>query len=205
MITEETIKKDNIEHLNHSVWLRKQSVRFALIATFSALSVVLGYMLAYIPNIEIFTLMIFLSGFIMGKRDGMIIGLLSSAIFTFLNPLGPSPLPLFAYQLAHYSLTGLSGALTRSYLNSKDFFKPKEDLYLLKIIIIFGITGGLLTFTYDILSTFFGGLIVSPKIEYFIITYFSGIIFTSIHLIGNILGFIFILPGLIQLVLRLLD
>ncbi|NHJ22976.1 MAG: ECF transporter S component [Candidatus Lokiarchaeota archaeon] len=205
MITEETIKKDNIEHLNHSVWLRKQSVRFALIATFSALSVVLGYMLAYIPNIEIFTLMIFLSGFIMGKRDGMIIGLLSSAIFTFLNPLGPSPLPLFAYQLAHYSLTGLSGALTRSYLNNKDFFKPKEDLYLLKIIIIFGITGGLLTFTYDILSTFFGGLIVSPKIEYFIITYFSGIIFTSIHLIGNILGFIFILPGLIQLVLRLLD
>jgi len=205
VITEETIKKDNIEHLNHSVWLRKQSVRFALIATFSALSVVLGYMLAYIPNIEIFTLMIFLSGFIMGKRDGMIIGLLSSAIFTFLNPLGPSPLPLFAYQLAHYSLTGLSGALTRSYLNNKDFFKPKEDLYLLKIIIIFGITGGLLTFTYDILSTFFGGLIVSPKIEYFIITYFSGIIFTSIHLIGNILGFIFILPGLIQLVLRLLD
>jgi uncharacterized membrane protein len=205
MIVEESIRKDNIEHLNQSVWLRKQSFRFALIATFSALSVVLGYMLVYIPNIEIFTLMIFLAGFIMGKRDGLIIGLLSSAIFTFLNPLGASPLPLFAYQILHYSLTGLSGGLTRSYLNNKTYFKPKEDLYNLKIIVIFGLIAGILTFTYDILSTLIGGFIVSFTIEYFIITYFSGLIFTSIHLVGNILGFIFILPGLIQLILKLLD
>jgi uncharacterized membrane protein len=205
MIIEERVNKDSIEHYNHSAWLRKQSFRVALIATFSALSVVLGYMLVYIPNIELFTLMIFLSGFVMGKRDGMIIGFLSSAIYTTLNPFGTSPLLLFAYQLLHYTLTGWSGGIIRSYLNKKEYFKPKADLYVLKILVIFGFTGAMLTFIYDILSTLFGGFIVSYTIEYFLVTYFSGLIFTTVHLIGNVLGFIFILPGLIQLILKLLD
>ena len=205
MNTEVSIKKDDIEQLNHSVWLRKKSFRIALIASFSSLAVVLGYILAYVPNIELFTLLIFLSGFIMGKRDGLIIGLFSSAIFTFLNPLGASPLPLFAYQLIHYSLTGLSGGLTRNYLKKKDYFKPKEDLYILKIMGLFGFIGGILTFVFDVLSTLFGGFIVSFAIEYFILSYISGLLFTTAHLIGNILGFIFILPGLIQIIIRLLD
>ena len=205
MIPTENTKKSNIEQINHSVWLRKQSFRIALIASFSALTIVLGYILAYIPNIELFTLMIFLSGFIMGSKDGSLIGLLSAAIFTFLNPLGTSPLPLFAYQLFHYSLTGFIGGITREYLQKKDYFRPREDLYIIKIIILFGLIGAILTFTYDILSTLFGGYIVSFAIEYFFVTYLSGLVFTSIHLVGNILGFVFILPGLIQLIIRLLD
>jgi uncharacterized membrane protein len=199
------MKKEDIEQLNHSVWLRKKSFRIALIASFSSLAVVLGYILAYIPNIELFTLLIFLSGLIMGKRDGLIIGLLSSAIFTFLNPLGASPLPLFSYQLLHYSLTGLAGGLTRAYLNQKEYFKPREDLYILRVMVLFGIIGGFITFVFDMLSTLFGGLIVSFTIEYFIVSYLSGLLFTTVHLIGNILGFIFILPGLIQIIIKLLD
>jgi hypothetical protein len=135
----------------------------------------------------------------------MIIGFLSSAIYTTLNPFGTSPLLLFAYQLLHYTLTGWSGGIIRSYLNKKEYFKPKADLYVLKILVIFGFTGAMLTFIYDILSTLFGGFIVSYTIEYFLVTYFSGLIFTTVHLIGNVLGFIFILPGLIQLILKLLD
>jgi len=203
--TEVRMKKEDIEQLNHSVWLRKKSFRIALIATFSSLAVVLGYLLAYIPNIELFTILVFLSGFIMGKRDGLIIGLLSSAIFTFLNPLGASPLPLFTYQLLHYSLTGLSGGLIRNYLNEKEYFKPREDLYILRVMVLFGIIGGILTFVFDILSTLFGGFIVSFAIEYFIVSYLSGLLFTTIHLVGNILGFVFILPGLIQIIIKLLD
>ena len=205
MNIKESIKTEEFGHLNQSIWLTKKSFRIAIIATFSALSIVLGYILAYIPNIELFTLMIFLSGFIIGKKDGMVIGFLSAAIFTFLNPLGTSPLPLFAYQLLHYSFTGLSGGLTRSYLEKKKFYNPREDLYIFKIIIIFGAIAAVLTFTYDILSTLFGGFIVSFAVEYFIASYLSGLILTLIHLIGNILGFVFILPGLIQLILKWLD
>jgi hypothetical protein len=195
----------NFERETSSVWIERKSIRIALVGTFTALSVVLGYLLAYIPNIEIFTLMIFLSGFVLNKRYGALIGLLSSIIFTFFNPLGPSPPPLFIYQLIHYSLTGVSGALTKDFMKNREFFKPKEDLYVYQVLVIFGIVGGILTFVFDILSTLFGGFTVSITIDYFIATYLLGIVFTTVHLIGNILVFVFLLPGLIQLIMKLLD
>ena len=40
--------------------------------------------------------------------------------------------------------------------------------------------------------------------QYFLARYLSGIVFTIIHPIGNVLGFIFILPVLIQLVYKML-
>ena len=203
-------KTDDVEMLNSesvssSVWLERKTFRISLIATFTALSIVLGYAMAYIPNIEVFTLMIFLSGFIMSKKEGAIIGLLSASIFTFFNPLGPSPPPLFIYQLIHYSLTGLSGGLIKNFMLNRKFFKPKEDLYVYQVMVIFGVVGGILTFLFDILSTLFGGFMVSTSIDYFIATYLFGIVFTTIHLIGNILVFVFLLPGLIQLIMKLLD
>lgn len=197
--------KGEKERENISSWLEKPSFKIAILSTFAALAVVFGYMLAFIPNIEIFTLTIFLSGFILGKKEGLSVGLLSSLIFTFFNPLGTSPIPLLLYQITHYSLTGFLGGFLRQYFNKRDYFQPKEDLYILPILVILGVTGALITFLYDILSTFFGAILFSQSYEYFLTSYLTGIIFTIIHLIGNVLGFIFILPGLIQLVIKLLD
>ena len=42
---------------NKSVWLERESFRIALVSTFTALGIVLGYSLAYLPNIEIKTIM----------------------------------------------------------------------------------------------------------------------------------------------------
>ncbi|MHA1256722.1 MAG: hypothetical protein ACTSO6_10785 [Promethearchaeota archaeon] len=195
----------NSEKMSSSVWLERRTFRISLIATFTALAIVLGYAMAYIPNIEVFTLMIFLSGFIMSKKEGAIIGLLSASIFTFFNPLGPSPPPLFIYQLIHYSLTGLSGGLTKDFMMNRKFFKPKEDLYVFQVMVVFGFIGGILTFSFDIFSTLFGGFVVSTSLDYFIATYLFGIVFTTVHLIGNILIFVFLLPGLIQIILKLVD
>ena len=92
------------EKSNGTVWLERSSFRIALLSTFTALAVVIGYML--------------------GKRDGAIAGLMSSFIFVFFNPYGVSPLPLFAYQLAHYSLVGFLGGISHNFLSKKDYFKP---------------------------------------------------------------------------------
>jgi hypothetical protein len=197
------------EKINESIWLDKISFKIALMSTFTALAVVFGYMLAYVPNIEIFTLTIFLSGFILGNQWktvwlGMIVGLLSSIIFTFFNPLGASPPLLYLYQVFHYSCTGLSGGLVRQFLNGKKYFKPEEDLYNYRVIVLFGLVGGIITFIFDILSTLFGGFVVSVTIDYFIATYLLGIVFTTIHLIGNVLIFVFILPGMIQVITKLI-
>ena len=198
------IKSKVNEKYNGSIWLEKKVFRIALVSTFSALAVVLGYALAAIPNVELFTLMIFLGGFILGKRDGVIIGFLSSTIFIFFNPYGTSPAPLFIYQVIHYCLIGLIGGIIKSYLSKKEYFKPKEDLYKFRIMIYFGLTAALITFIYDIISTLVGSLLVSFSIDFFIISYIYGLLFTTVHLIGNTLGFIFILPGLISLISKLL-
>ena len=41
------------EKANHSVWLERTSFRIVLISTFTALAIVLGYLLASLPNIEL--------------------------------------------------------------------------------------------------------------------------------------------------------
>ena len=200
-----SIEEREQEKSNGTPWLERKTFRIALLSTFTALSVVLGHMLVFLPNIELFTLMIFLSGFILGKRDGAIIGIMSSFIFVFFNPYGVSPLPLFAYQLAHYSLVGFLGGVAHNYLKKKDYFKPEEDLYVFRVLLLFAIIGAVVTFVYDILSTLIGALSIFGTLETFWATYIFGLPFTTIHLIGNTLGFIFILPGLIQLIYRLLD
>ena len=205
IVIDNKAEKIETEKVNNTVWLERKSFRTSLIGTFTALAIVLGYTLAYIPNIEVFTLMIFLSGFIMSKKEGAIIGLLSASIFTFFNPLGPSPPPLFIYQLIHYSTTGVLGGLTKDFLRNKEYFKPTEDLYLFRIMLLFGFLGAIITFIFDILSTLFGGFTVSITIDYFIATYLLGIVFTTVHLIGNVLVFVFLLPGLIQVIMKLID
>ncbi len=188
---------------NTSVWLERNSFRIALVSTFTALSIVLGYLLAYLPNIELFTLTIFLSGFILGKRDGMIVGISSSFIFCFFNPLGASPLPLLAFQLSYYTLIGLLGALAHQLLRKKTFFTPDEDLYKIPVMVIFGIIGGVITIFFQIFSTLVDAISFYGTIDRFLPILITGIPFTITHIIGNTLGFIFILPGLIQLIYKM--
>jgi uncharacterized membrane protein len=208
IVIDNKAEKIETERVNSSVWLERKTFRISLIGTFTAIAIVLGYSLAHIPNIEVFTLMIFLSGFIMSKKEGAIIGLLSASIFTFFNPYG-SFLPLFIYQLIHYSITGALGGLTKDFLRNKDYFKPVEDLYIFRIMLLFGFLGAVITFVFDILSTLllwlFGGFAVSITIDSFIAFYLSGIVFTIVHPVGNVLGFVFLLPGLVQVITKLID
>lgn len=195
--------KDDENHV-HSIWLEKYSFRIALLSMFTAVSVVLAYALTSIPNVELFTLSIFLGGFIMGKKEGLVIGSLSAVIFVFFNPWGVSPLPLMIYQIIHYALTGLAGTLTHDFLEGKSYFRPESDLYTLPITSLFGFIGLIITLSFDIITSLIGVIIAYGTIDAFVLYFLSGIVFTTIHEVGNTLGFIFILPGLIQLVYKML-
>ena len=76
-------EKIDTEKISKSVWLERRNFRIALIGTLAALAIVLGYLLVNFPNIEVFTMMIFLSGFILSKKEGALIGLLSGFIYHF--------------------------------------------------------------------------------------------------------------------------
>ncbi|MFX1375054.1 MAG: hypothetical protein ACFFA0_04520 [Promethearchaeota archaeon] len=203
------VKNNNINEIdkeeeNHSVWLEHKSFRIALVSIFSALALVIGYLLANILNIELFTLTIFLSGFILGKRDGMIVGFLSSSIFCFFNPYGASPLPLYAVQLTHYTLTGLLGAVTNQFLNKRNLLKADNDLYIRPVLIILGSIGAIITINFQFFASLADFLSYYGTFEQFLPYFVSGIPFAITHIIGNTLGFIFILPGLIQLIQKML-
>ena len=72
------------------------------------------------------------------------------------------------------------------------------------MMLIFGTAGAIITFSYDIITTIIGTLTFLGSMDAFLIYYLSGILFTTVHLVGNTLGFIFILPGLAQLIHKLL-
>ncbi len=200
----EVIKTEQ-EKTNHSIWLEKPSFRIALISSFTALTIVIGYLLIHIPNVELFTLFIFLSGFILGKNEGYLVGSLSSLIFCFFNPFGPSPLPLFVFQIFHYSLTGIIGGLIKSFIQKKSSFKCGGDFYKPSFMVLFGLIGALITANYQIISSIIHVLSFLGTLNEFLPYFLSGLVFTIIHIIGNTLGFIFILPGLIQLTNKMLD
>ncbi|MGV9171728.1 MAG: ECF transporter S component [Promethearchaeia archaeon] len=199
------LKKKEAETETDPLWLKKKSFRFTLMAIFTALTVVLGFLLVYLPNIQLVFVMLFLSGFIMGKKDGAVIGFMSSFLFCFFNPLGASPLPLLAIQISYYGSIAIIGAFTRSFLENKSYFQPKNDLFKTKILILFGVLGGSITFIFDILTTLLHALVFFGTLEAFWPTYLFGISFTTVHLIANILLFIFVLPALIQTIYKMLD
>ncbi|MFO8020342.1 MAG: hypothetical protein R6U96_17090 [Promethearchaeia archaeon] len=198
-------KKTEKETMSDPKWLDKKSFRFTIMAIFTALIIVLGFLLIYIPNIQLVFIMLFLSGFIMGKKDGAVIGLMSSFLFCFFNPMGASPLPLLVFQIVYYASIALIGGFMKDFIKDKPYFQPQKDLYKLKVILLFGSTGGLLTFIFDISTTMIHALFFFGTLEAFWPTYLIGISFTTVHLIANILLFIFVLPVLIQTIYKMLD
>ena len=161
-------------------------------AMFAALAVGLGYSLMLVPNIELITVIIFLSGLTLGIRWGILVGAVSEFIFSAMNPLGSSLMfpPLIAAQIISMIIVGLAGGLLRPV-----FFKKKLSFFR---IVTIGLTGFLLTFIFDSLTTLsypIGSGFDWPQIWGI---YLSGIGFTIVHQLSN--GFIFAVgvPGVVK-------
>lgn len=78
-----------------------------------AVCVAIGYALAWIPNIELFSTAVFTSGVLRGRKRGATVGLLAALLFFGLNPNGISSPPLFVTQLLGTALFGWSGGIVR--------------------------------------------------------------------------------------------
>lgn len=124
--------------------------KLILAALFTVVSVVLGYLLSAVPNIELMTLCVFLGGMFLGWRSGMLVGCLSILIYSLFNPFGPPLPPLLFAQLGGFSLVGCCGGLLRGRLRHGGR----------TAIIASAAAGCLLTIVYDFLTTAATGLIV---------------------------------------------
>jgi len=91
------------------------------------------------------------------------------------------------------------------WLEKTKYFEPNEDLYNINIMAIFGIIGALITVSFQIGTSLVDVFSFFGTFDDFLPYFLTGLPFTIIHIIGNTLGFIFILPGLIQLINKLLS
>lgn len=138
------------------------------ITIFSALAIALGYVLSFVPNLELITSTIFFSGVLNGTLPGVLTGAISCFVFGFANPMGTSPLPLLLAQVAGGMFTGYMGGL---------YSKRKPDR--IYIIVIFGI---ITTFVYDALTTL-SGFFFFPTEKTFLAYLTAGSIFILWHIL----------------------
>ncbi len=85
-------------------------------AVFAGLAVALGYLLSWLPNIELVTFTVFASGVVLGAWRGALTGALAMAIYSGFNPHGSGlgiP-PLYAAQILGAAFAGFLGGAARA-------------------------------------------------------------------------------------------
>ncbi len=171
----------------------KRIKRVAQAGIFTALAVSLGYLLFFIPNIELISATIFASSWLFGSLVGVIVGGISFAIFSIFNPLGASLPPLFIAQVFGGMLIGVAGSAFKIMLSSLPFY--------LRAIVL-GIGAGLLTLIYDVITNI-GGFIAFTTEKTFLAYLASGIVFSLLHIISNVLIFSILLFPILNKVEKL--
>ena len=159
---------------------------------FCAMAIAMGYSLMMVPNIELITVTIFLSGITLNLKWGAMVGLVAMAIYSGLNPLGSglSFPPLFFAQIIGMSLCGIIGGILKPIFFVKKFSFLK--LFLL------GLAGFLVTFLYDVLTLVSYPLFSGLGFPGIIASLIKGLGFTLLHEISNIFIFLITVPRVVR-------
>ena len=161
-------------------------------AIFAALAISVGFFLLLIPNIELITVTIFISGLTLGSAWGMLIGGTAEIIFSSLNPLGSglSFPPLFFSQVLSMIIIGAIGGWLRPI-----FYRPE---FSFKTLLGLGVTGLFVTFIYDSFTTLSYPVSAGFKFAQTLGIYISGLAFSSLHQISNAIVFTIGIPRVMK-------
>ena len=149
---------------------------------FVALAVVLGFLLAEVPNIELMTVSVFLGGVILGSGSGAIVGVLSILFYSIFNPYGPPLPPLLLAQTAGFALIGSAGGFMRARL-----VEGGKASYLFSAL-----AGLLLTIFYDSLTTVATAVVVlgaGGLLKGLAGFFIAGALFMVVHVLSNTIVF----------------
>lgn len=163
------------------------------LAIFIALAVASGLSLIQVPNVELMTTVVFLSGLLLGSLRGALIGSLAMAIFSVFNPVGVPVLPVLVVQIFSMALFGLIGGLSNSWVG-KVGFSPSSMIKSASL-------GCALTIFYD-LGTNFGFAATFGLISEFWAIMAAGLVFSLIHTITNGLLFAFLIPPVVRVAVK---
>jgi hypothetical protein len=166
----------------------KRTRQTVLASLLVALTVALGYALAAIPNVELMTITVFLSGYLLGMRLGMVVGGASMVLHSLFNPLGAALPPLMAAQVAAFVVIALAGAWIAPVLHAMRHRTVE--------IVAAGISGFLLTLFYDIATSAAAYVVAMDSGSTLTIWRFiaGGALFMIMHQVWNTGLFLIVLP-----------
>jgi energy-coupling factor transport system substrate-specific component len=166
--------------------------KLALMGVLIALAIVLKLPILTIPNVEFFTFLIFCSGYLLGMMEGVIVGIISMAIYTTLiTPYGPPPLPIAVAQITSMALIGFAGGFVSKFIPASFTQKPHSRSII--AILVIGISGLVLTLIYDLFTNLASAFVVGQFWPVMI----AGIPFALVHIASNVIIFVVLSPLLL--------
>jgi hypothetical protein len=165
--------------------------KIALAGLLSSLAVALGFLLIAVPNVELMTLTVFVSGGLLGFRGGMLVGVVSMLIYSIANPMGAAIPLVTASQAVGLGIVGAAGAAAPAI---RHILKGRMVRN-----IIFALTGLLLTIAYDSLTNLALGISMGTVVAVLV----AGILFSVVHFVSNALIFFFLADVLLSMDERL--
>ncbi len=155
------------------------AIRVALIAILAALAIGGNYVLSALPNVELSSVMVFLSGFLFGSIVGALVGFIAMVIYQFWNPWGAFIPPIGLAVIGCTVFIGIVGGILGKALQRLDY--SNNRWFLLPALF-----GMLLTFFYDVVTNFAYSISFGAP---FSVTLLLGLPFTAIHVISNAILF----------------
>lgn len=156
---------------------------------FIALGVSLGFALINIPNVELITATVFVAGYLIGTKEGMLVGFLTEAFYSLLNPLGMAALPLFIAQVLSMGIAGLMGGIL-----AKQKSRRSGMVYYLQL----GLAGFLITALFALLTTLSFVLLINFSLNKLAASFIYGLGFYIVHILTNIVIFMTLVPTIIN-------
>ena len=138
------------------------------------------------PNIEFTSIICFFTGFLYGPIFGISLGALTMFINGFLSPYGNAGV-IMPFQVLGMALIGLAGGVYRRSLHSM----PSPRWFSIEVAFL----AAFLTFSYDMITNVAYAFLFDVDLAFAIV---SGVPFTIIHIVSNIVLFGTTLLGLVK-------
>ncbi|UCH82907.1 MAG: hypothetical protein JSW50_10570 [Candidatus Latescibacterota bacterium] len=161
-----------------------------------AVAVSLGYLLTGVPNIELMTITIFISGFLLGPGYGAVVGAVAALIYSLFNPFGAAMPPLLAAQVIGFAVIGICGGIMGPAV-------ARMNRGVINVAAA-GLLGFFLTLFYDLLTNIGAFFVMTGTKELSGLVKFvaAGIMFMGLHLIWNTGLFAVILKPMLNVLSR---
>jgi hypothetical protein len=168
--------------------------KVALMGVLIALAIALKLPILSVPNVEFFIFIVFCSGYLLGIVGGVLVGIISISIYTsVITPYGLPPLPIAFAQILSMGLAGFGGGVISTFNaigHSQDSGSRPVSL-----ILIFGLSGLVLTVIYDLLTNLATAFVVGQFLPVMI----AAIPFALLHIGSNVAIFVVLTPLLLRI------